>query len=294
MNYLLYGLSWALPYSSSVLPVMKKSADVDVVFGKVDESTIDWHLIGVCYKAAPGAYFLNVPGVARFLLSDGNKIVIEMLADVEIPEIEHFLYSLVAGALLMQRGILPLRASVVEREGKAVVLMGAAAAGKSLLAAGLMRKGYRVVTDHVCAVFPGNEPVIKAGPAGLLLWRAALQELGYDPAILSKPRQNIERYLLPISDENYALEAAADSLFCFSRDYENRYREVTVTGHKKFMFLLEYIYHNPLIDAFRVKQQLYPTITSLIKHAALTEIRSTMLLRDVNGFIEAFTGRHWV
>lgn len=292
MKHLLFGLSWSLPFPTPELPTTEKSAQVNVVFGKFDDSTIHWKLIGVCYKAAPGAYFLAVPGVARFLVRDGNSIVIDALADIQIRELEHFLYNPVAGALLMQRGILPLRASVVEKNGQASILMGAAVAGKSLIAAGLMRQGYKVMTDSVCAIFPGNIPIVKAGPPELLLWSTALKELGYEPAHLYKARQNIEKYLLPVSDESYALEATVNSLFYFSRSFYSPYKETLITGRKKFIYLLELIYHNTLIDAFGVKQQLYPIIISLIQHSALTEISSPMQLQKVHSFIETFTDRH--
>lgn len=291
MNHLLYGLSWSLPFPAPALPTTEKSVDVNVVFGKFEEPSIHWHLTGVCYKAAPGAYSLTIPGVARFWVGGGDSIVIDVIGDIQICEIEHFLYNPVAGALLMQRGILPLRASVVEKDGQATILMGAAAAGKSLLAAGLMNKGFNVMTDTVCAVYPGNECIVKAGAPSLLLWSAAQQELGYEHERLCRARNNIEKYLLPIPDDSYALEATVNNLFHFTRDFDSPYGETLITGQMKFRFMLELIYHNPLIDAFGVKKQLYPIIISLIQHAVLTEISSPMLLRNVHGFIDTFTDR---
>lgn len=292
MNVLLYGLSWSLPFLTPCLPLTEKPAEITVVLGEFNEDSVSWSHVGVCYKASPGAYFLVVPGVARFLLTNGNTVIIDAQKHVLMEEILHFLFNPVAGALLMQRGILPLQASAVEKDGKAAILLGGSASGKSLVAAGLMQRGFKVITDNVCAVHSGENPMLKAGYPHLLLWKRALQELGYDPTGLCKFRQNIEKYQLPIVNDCYTLEAPVERLYLLTYSNENTYPETWITGQKRFMLLLENIYHNPLIEAFGMQKEMYQIIISLIQTLPLTKVASPMSIENAREFIDMFASRY--
>ena len=289
MNALIYGLSWSLPFATPELPQTDTTREVNVVLGGLNEQSISWSLQGVCYKAAPGAYFLAVPGVARFLVTNGNQIIIDAQAHVPEQEILHFLFNPVAGALLMQRGVLPLKASAVAKDGKAVILLGNSASGKSLLAAGLMRQGFKVLTDAVCAVHPGAEPIVKAGYPHLLLWNRALKELEHDSAALCKLRRNIEKYQLPVHNEAYALDAIAARIYLLSYDNESQYRETRISGQQKFALMLDFIYHNPLMEAFGVQKEMYRNMISLAQFCPLKKVDSYSRSGEAQEFIDRFT-----
>ncbi len=292
MNALIYGLSWSLPFPTPELPETEMTSDVNVVLGKFDEQSISWSLQGVCYKAAPGAYFLAVPGIARFLVTNGSQILIDAQADVPVQEILYFLFNPVAGALLMQRGILPLQASAVAKDGKAAILLGNSASGKSLVAAGLMQRGFKVLTDAVCAVHPGGTPTIKAGCPHLLLWKMALKKLGHDPAGLNTVRPSIEKYQLPIPKNNYLSEAPVARIFLFAHGNENQLLENKIAGQEKFALLLGYAYHNQLIEALGVQKQMYPIMMSLAQLPQLTTVTSPLALHNAHEFIAMFASRY--
>ncbi|MDD5058032.1 MAG: hypothetical protein PHQ60_09170 [Sideroxydans sp.] len=292
MNALIYGLSWSLPFATPELPVAENTSEVNVVPGKFDERSISWRTHGVCYKAAPGAYFLAVPGVASFLVTNGNQIVIDAQAHVPEQEILHFLFNPVAGALLMQRGILPLQASAVAKDGKAAILLGVSAAGKSLLAAGLMQQGFKVLTDAICAVHPGAKPIVKAGYPHLLLWNRALKELKFDSTALCKLRQNNEKYQLPVHNDAYAFEAIAERVYLLSDNNENQYRETLTVGQQKFALLLDHIYHNPLIEALGMQKEMYRIMISLAQLCPLTKVDSLSHRGNAREFIDMFASRY--
>ena len=63
-----------------------------------------------------------------------------------------YLLGPILGFVLRLRGDRPLHASVVEIDGRGVMLAGAAGAGKSTLAAELVGRGHRLVTEDVAAV----------------------------------------------------------------------------------------------------------------------------------------------
>ena len=109
------------------------------------------------YEVHPGIFRLAVPGVARYRVEEGCRIFIEPLSDAPIEKVRLFLFGSVMGALLYQRGLFPLHGSAVETPWGAMIFVGAQGAGKSTLAAQFHRKGYRLLSDDVCAVAPTPE-----------------------------------------------------------------------------------------------------------------------------------------
>jgi hypothetical protein len=141
-------------------------------------------------EAEPGLHadgadlVLIVPEVARFRISGGASIIVE--ADAGVPErnVRLFLLGSAFGALLHQRGVLPLHANAVEIEGKAVAFMGESGAGKSTLAAWFHDAGYRVLADDVCVVRfdQHGRPRSTPGLPRLRLWLEALNAFGREPS----------------------------------------------------------------------------------------------------------------
>jgi len=106
-----------------------------------------------------------------------------------------FLLGSAFGALLHQRGMLPLHANAIEIGGKAVAFMGEPGAGKSTLAAWLHDRGQRIIADDVCVVgFDGGKAVARPGLPRLRLWREALEASGRDPAAYPRSYAGDERF----------------------------------------------------------------------------------------------------
>ena len=135
-------------------------------------------------QAHGGALFLTIPEVARYRIESGTEIVVD--PDPSAPERNVRLYLLGSafGALLHQRGLLPLHANAVEIDGKAVAFMGESGAGKSTLAAWFHDNGYRIVADDVCVVgfSSDGEAVAYPGLPRLRLWDQALEASGRSAA----------------------------------------------------------------------------------------------------------------
>jgi len=94
---------------------------------------------------------LYFSGVAVFLLEDGKNISIKPVCGADYRLIELYLAGTVFSVLLYQLGLLVVHASAVilQRTGTAVLLMGESGAGKSSLAAALVRRGNQCLCDDV-------------------------------------------------------------------------------------------------------------------------------------------------
>ena len=146
---------------------------------------------------------LTIDGVARYAVADGTDITIDRAPGVPDANVRLFLLGSAMGALLHQRGLLPLHANAVEIGGKAFAFMGASGSGKSTLAAWFHDHGFRVIADDVCAVrFDRDErPVVTPGLPRLRLWKEALEGTGRQSSQFSRSYagdDNWDKYDVPL------------------------------------------------------------------------------------------------
>ena len=121
------------------------------------------------------ALVLTIDEVARYHIAHGSEIVVEACKGVDPRNVRLFLLGSAFGALLHQRGLLPLHANAVEIDGRAVAFMGPSGAGKSTLAAWFHDRGYRVIADDVCVVSSDAEGSrVSPGLPRLRLWAEAI------------------------------------------------------------------------------------------------------------------------
>jgi hypothetical protein len=150
--------------------------DVTISLGPIEEAA----------QAEPGltsvdgALLLVVPGVGRYRIRSGSQITVDPDPGVPSSNVRLYLLGSAFGALLHQRGLLPLHANAIEIDGKAVAFMGESGAGKSTLAAWFHDRGFRVIADDVCVVQFDAEGRALAWPGlpRLRLWQDVLEATG--------------------------------------------------------------------------------------------------------------------
>jgi hypothetical protein len=151
------------------------SPDVIIEQGSVPVTAEDNGVV-----AAEGGLLLSVPEVGRYLIADGRTIRVEPVPGVPERNVRLFLLGSAFGALLHQRGLLPLHANAVEVGGRAFAFMGHSGAGKSTLAAWFHDNGYGVLADDVCVVRfdDQGQATACAGLPRLRLWLDAIEVTG--------------------------------------------------------------------------------------------------------------------
>jgi HprK-related kinase A len=103
---------------------------------------------------------------------------------------------------LGQRRYLLLHASVVERDGKALLMTGASGAGKSTLAALLMARGWRLMGDEFALLDPETGLVhpfprlVSLKNASIGVVEAALPAARFGPLLAGTPKGDV-RHLVP-------------------------------------------------------------------------------------------------
>lgn len=198
--------SWPLPE----LPPgpVDAAGDVEIVAGPVPERLDDATVSNAFFDVARERMLVRIPGVARYLLEQGRRVVIAAEPDAAEDEVRAFLGTVIFGALLHQREDLVLHGSAVEIGGRAVAFLGFSGLGKSTLAAGFRQRGHAVLTDDLCVVRPraaGGWEVVPSFPH-MKLWLDSLEQLGLSADGLRRIRSKEAKRALPVV-ENFATTA---------------------------------------------------------------------------------------
>lgn len=148
--------------------------------------------IGPYAQASLDDALLELPSVGRFRVRDGRQVEIEIAAGCTRERAASFARISPFGALIHQRGELPLHASAVMRpeDGKVLLIAGTSGTGKSTTAAAFARRGWRVLNDDISRV--------TASANGILAWPGFHRLKLWDQ---SCGLLNIDRTDLPLTGE---------------------------------------------------------------------------------------------
>jgi hypothetical protein len=157
------------------------------------------------YSQTRDGTLLCIPDVGRFLIREGREIVVAPAEGASERNVRLFLLGSALGALLHQRGLLPLHANAIEVGGKAIAFSGHSGAGKSTIAAWFHDRGHRILTDDVCVIgFDADGGAVAyPGIPRLRLWREALEASGRETGEYSRSFDALDKYDVP--SENRAL-----------------------------------------------------------------------------------------
>lgn len=218
-TYRLFGLNLRSEIDLAGLapPAEAGEADVEIGFGPVPAAD------HVGYRATEDGTLLSVTKVGRYLIRDGREILIDAAPGASERNVRLFLLGSAIGALLHQRGLLPLHANAIDIGGRAVAFSGHSGAGKSTIAAWFHDRGHPILADDVCVIgFDDNGRALAyPGIPRLRLWREALEASGRDADAYSRSFDDTDKYDVPtLSDARpeplplaaiYLLRKAEDS-----------------------------------------------------------------------------------
>jgi hypothetical protein len=156
------------------------------------------------YSARPDGILLHIPQVARFLIRKGREIIVAPADGASQRDLRLFLLGSAFGALLHQRGAMPLHANAIELDGRAIAFCGPSGAGKSTIAAWFNDRGHPVLADDLCVIDfdEVGRAFARQGLRRLRLWKDALEATGrcrldFEPSFDSI-RDARDKYDVPI------------------------------------------------------------------------------------------------
>jgi hypothetical protein len=184
------------------LPELPESAHRGAADIRIERGAIDAPDAAPGYSAQAQGTLLTVPQVGRYLIRGGREIMVDPDPKASERNVRLYLLGSALGALLHQRGLLPLHANAIEVGGRAVAFCGHSGAGKSTLAAWFHDRGYPVLTDDVCVTGFDEEGRAQAFPGipRLRLWAQALEASGRATDDYQRSFDGMDKYDVPALD----------------------------------------------------------------------------------------------
>lgn len=185
------------------------------------------------------------------LIQDGNSVQFE--ADPAQDEMSslHVLGSC-TGALLFQRGLVPLHGNTVTGPGGAAMIVGKIGTGKSSTTFALLRRQFRLVADDISPVsFDADAPRVIPGFPRLKLWKSTLEHFGCDCREYRRLRAGMDKYHYPVNDRFCATPQKLNSVYILQPKDVAGVRIRALTGVEKLYALRPHLYKIRFPDAVR-------------------------------------------
>jgi hypothetical protein len=245
------------------------------------------------YEVRPGVFRLEIKGVGRYLVEDGSRISVEPMEGSSADEVRLFLLGSVIGALLYQRGLFPLHGSAVETRWGAMIFVGAQGVGKSTLAAQFHRRGYRLLSDDVCAVTTrlGELQVLPA-LAQLRLCADAYERLDS----LEDARFHVDKFVIPMN-EGYCPDPAPLRAIHILADREDGDPQFEVLrGFDRIERLLENLYRPQFLEGQKTQSDLMRLAGQIAQKASMVTVsrkRDPEMVDGLIDFLESAWAKHF-
>ena len=249
---------------------------------------------GPTWRIAGEQFLLRVPGVARFLLTEGREITFEIEDDAPPEDIAVFVIGTVFGILLHQRRQVVLHASAVRVGDRAVLFCGASGAGKSTMAAALNQKGYALLTDDVCAIDTNASGAFVAHSDGrrLKLWEQAIKGLNMAERKVGAVRAQLEKYYIePHEPTGEALPLGAVYVL---REFRAPFKEGIERPNvvDAALFVRRNAYRPRLVAAMSQKDSYFRLAAGIAAGPGVFLLTRPLQFKALPGVIEGLE-RHW-
>jgi hypothetical protein len=245
------------------------------------------------YEVLPGLFRLDVPDVARYRVEDGSRIFIEPRPDAPLEKVRLFLLGSVMGAVLYQRGFFPLHGSAVETPWGAMVFVGNQGMGKSTLAAQFLKKGYRLLSDDVCAVVPAPGGFqIPPALAQFRLCADAFERFGP----IASARFDVDKFLVPMGDSYCPHSVPLGAIHVLADHDEESPGFQIARGFDRVKRLLENLYRPHYLKGQETQRDLVRLAAQIAEKAALVSVtrrRNPDELKDMVEFLESAWSEHF-
>ena len=303
-NYHLYGLDIDSELEIPELRAMgAKGSDASIRFGEIEEELpgavkpVRWlqHVGNDC--------LMTVQGVGRFLIREGREIVIDRRVDrsrdrgqgAPISDVRLYVLGSAFGALLHQRGELPMHVSAVDSGSGVWAFTGPSGAGKSTMAAwfhGSM--GWPIISDDVSVIRPSDPgPILYPGPRKLKLWSDAIDHLGCRGADLRRDLSNTEKYQLFLDEQECPCASPLKALIVLERTDQEPVLE-RLTGLEAFRVCRRSVYRPLFETCFRKRSDFFQEIVDLANRIEVYRFRRNWSLDAMSehfGAIDAVIGQ---
>lgn len=296
--YSIYGLTVASDFLlPEVSPLESPPPTIDVSVTKcricsqtnnIDESKdFDWH-------ASDGYFSLHLEHTGKFLVLDGNKIVVEPYKDADVSRIRVFLLGTCFGVLIHQKRLLPIHGCAIATSSGCKVFAGPVGIGKSTLAAAFLKCGYKVLADDVSVisitesekpiVYP-SYPQIKICPDSALKLEFPIENLPPVDAAETKFRY-------PVTHNHHKEPMMLSAIYILTTYENNEFSINQLDGSHKFQQLMANTYRSTLINSINVGTSHFELCAALVNLVPMYRLYRSSRSFEIISLVE-FLEKHF-
>lgn len=271
-----YGLtvdSW-IPFPE--LPQAAPGAEIEIVFrrGDVPTELEEARETSKYYQAAIGRFLVRYERVARYLVTGGREIVVEPVEGVSEGDVRLYLLCSPMGALLLQRGLLPLHASAISTPRGAMLFMGEPGSGKSTLAAEYRRRGFHVLADDISVISFNEEglPWVSPGFPQFKLRPEVLDELGEKSGKLPQLTSDFDKVTLAFPGEFESTPMAVACIYLVQPSAGAGIEIQAVGALSRVSYLIENTYRLSFVKSLGLQQSHFRQVARLAERVRLTRV----------------------
>jgi len=219
------------------------------------------------------AFAMQVQGVGSFYACNGNEVEIAPEPTATEASIALYLNGSVYGAILHQRGILPLHGSCFALQGVGVMLCGESGAGKSSLTAAFCLDGAEFLTDDVTPLqLREGVPMILPRSDRIKLWHDSLAQLEKDEHGLTPIWEGETKYYYPMQPSTKA-EFPLHQVYVIQIGETDELASAPLSGIEAFTALRNEIYRWEYLPAMPDSEKRYlQQLLELAKTVKVTQV----------------------
>ena len=271
-DYMAYGLTIRSDYKLPPLNTANSDKiDLIVQKGEVSPNGISSPTKSTdYYQTAPSDLWLDIEDVARFLVTDGSKVIVDAYEGADEQSIRLFLLGSCFGAALHQRHQLVIHGNAIRFGDSCVIFAGDSGNGKSTLAAALHQRGYEVLADDLAVIDKNNE--VQPGYPQMKLWEDSAKRLGIDVSKLKKILYHESKYALPIRDGFCNIALPLRAIYLLDVHDEPSFIFQPLKGFEKFSPLQDNTYRINFLEGFGLQSSHLKRCSELANHTEITRI----------------------
>lgn len=209
---------------------------------------------GLYYQAKEAELWLNIPNIARFLVRNGNEIIIHPTEKIDEASLRVFVLGSCMGALLMQRNLFLLHGNAIKIGDGGVAFVGKSGAGKSTLSAAFFKQGYPILADDICAINTQGE--IAPSFPQIKLWQDAALALGIETSSLRKIRPSIEKFGVPLTGQFHSESLPLKVIYILHPHNKDEFHFETIAGASKLPPIKNNTYRRTYVKGLK-KEKIY-------------------------------------
>lgn len=266
--------------------LVDRDADVTIAAGDVPERLSGSGADGPAYDIRPGRFLLRVPNGLRLLIEDGRRISYQRAAGQPDNEVALFLLGAAWAALSYQRGLIPLHASAVIRQGNVHAFSGPSGAGKSTMAAALGAVGLPFFTDDILLLDPARldpDPLCFSGQKDLKLWSDSIDMTRAVSRGRVRSVAGFDKYFADPPVESGVAAGSLSAIYVLVADSNATSPSVeSLAGAGAVMEVLGCIYRPAFANAILGRQALFRSAAAIAGRVSVLRFRRRMAAEDFN------------